>query len=139
VTDWLKRLPGRAVENAVGQGLWVVVIAIAVLLYSLLGSEVNMPAWSFAICLLLLFALGIAVGHAGMKVTDPEYVQFLEWQYRFGTYYAEHLREALETLQRVVTGAIPGVTIEDYITRGILEPARVAWTPPRVDTLGVET
>ena len=39
-------------------------------------------------------------------------------------YYEEHLREALETLQRAISGDIPGVSFDDFIERGVLDPAR---------------
>lgn len=38
-------------------------------------------------------------------------------------YYAEHVRDVLDTLQKVGVGSIKGVTIDDFVERGILGPA----------------
>lgn len=51
---------------------------------------------------------------------------------RLYAYYAEHLRECLETFQKVLAGAIPGVNVADYIERGVLGPAR-QWLARRRD------
>lgn len=38
--------------------------------------------------------------------------------------YVDHVREILDTLQKVIAGEIPGVTIGDFVERGVLAPAR---------------
>ena len=68
---------------------------------------------AFAVVLLVALAIGIRrrkkVAEASLKLTAA---------------YAQHGREILYALQRVLSGAIPGVDVGEFIENGILSPAR---------------
>ena len=40
------------------------------------------------------------------------------------SYYGEHVHEVIETAQKLVSGTLTGVTVDDFVERGILAPAR---------------
>jgi hypothetical protein len=44
--------------------------------------------------------------------------------------YAEHLSDALDTLERILSGTIPSVQLRDFIREGLLEPARALLLSP---------
>lgn len=45
-------------------------------------------------------------------------------QSTLGAYYDSHLYDVLESLQKVVRGTIPGVTVDVFVEQGVLNPAR---------------
>ncbi len=102
MTKWLTSLPARIAEFLLGT---------AILAYGgvVLG---DMPVWSAVILALAAGIIGYTIGtlRSGRQRLYP--------------FYAEHIREALEALQKILAGEIPGVNRDDLIEKGILGPAR---------------
>lgn len=46
-------------------------------------------------------------------------------------FYVDHVKEVLDTLQKIVAGEIPDVSVDAFIERGILVPAREWLVTPR--------
>lgn len=105
---WLRTLPGRIAEGL----LVALVLAGGGWLLGILDAAV--PLWVLAVGVAVLVPLSFAVGRMFGRAA-PENLEL---------YYAEHVREVLETLQKAIVGGIPGVTVRDYVERGILAPAR---------------
>ena len=73
--------------------------------------DASVPLWLSALALLLApvaFVLG-RFSRAGESL-EP--------------FYVFHIQEVLDTLQKVIAGEVPGVSVSDFIERGILAPAR---------------
>ena len=102
---WLKSLPGRIVE-----GLIVAAILATVGSTGVLTSHV--PVWIAGIALLVVGGGALFLGARVGRKDD------------LAAYYAEHVREALNTLQKVAAGTLLGVTSRDFIEKGVLAPAR---------------
>lgn len=101
---WLTSLPAKIAEAV------VVTLVVGWLLAGGL-LEAAVPLWALLIAAAAGALAGAAVGAArtARRTLYP--------------YYAEHVRECLNTLRRAVSGEIPGVTIDDFVERGILAPA----------------
>jgi GAF domain-containing protein len=101
---WLTSLPARIAEGLLGAALFAYVVQEGVL-----GEDIKV--WIALLALLLCCGGAYFVG-AGRVTRKNLY-----------PYYAEHVREALNTLQRVAAGTVAGVTTEEFVERGILAPA----------------
>lgn len=102
VKDFLKK---------VGVELAVSLIVLGILAFGsvLLG---DMPVWGALAVAVVVGVVGYVIGtvRSGIKKLYPV--------------YAEHIRDALESLQKVLAGEIAGVNIDEFVERGILGPAR---------------
>jgi GAF domain-containing protein len=103
--QWLTSLPGKVVEALIVTGI----LAALGLLLGILQSSV--PVW---VSLAGAAAVGTLAFVAGRLLRGDDLYPV----------YAEHIRETLETLQRTLAGEIDGVSVDDFIERGILDPAR---------------
>lgn len=61
--------------------------------------------------------------HESYDVLDTLLQRYAE-ERTLGSYYETHLYDVLESLQKVVRGTIPGVTVDVFIEQGVLSPAR---------------
>jgi GAF domain-containing protein len=100
--------------------LAVVVLVIAALFLDFLDDHV--PFWVVLLAAVLFGAAGLAVGRRNGGT--QELIAQLLVELDLNQYYADHLYEALETLQKVITERIPGVSFSEFVERGMLEPAR---------------
>lgn len=105
---WLRSVPGRIAEALFGAA----VVAVAGWLLGVFDAAV--PLWVLAGTVLFLAPSAFAIGRVFGRAA-PENLEL---------YFAEHIREALETLQKALAGEIPGVTFRGWIERGVLHPAR---------------
>ncbi|HEX8646315.1 MAG TPA: GAF domain-containing protein [Thermoleophilaceae bacterium] len=101
---WLTSLPARILEGLLGAALFTYGVQQGVL-----GEKVAL--W----IALLAMTLGGACTFVATSV--------LVTRRSLYPYYAEHVREALNTLQRVAAGHVTGVTTAEFVERGILAPA----------------
>lgn len=101
---WLTSLPAKIAEGLLGAALFTYVVQEGVLGESI---KVWIALLGFLICGGSAFFVGTS--RAGRENLYP--------------YYAEHVREALNTLQRIAAGQVTGVTTEEFVERGILAPA----------------
>jgi GAF domain-containing protein len=111
---WLWHRLRAAVENGIQTLIWAGLVALAVLLWSVLGTQVALPAWALALLvggpLAAAGGLALARPRAGGAVLAAE--------------HAWHLADALQTLQKVLGGTIPGVDVVTFVEAGLLQPAR---------------
>jgi GAF domain len=103
VVHWLKSLPGAIAT-------YLVITLIVSVGTGLLG--IKLPLWAAIVAVAMIAPVAFASGRLSARGRDLR------------DYYAEHVRETLETLQKAIAGGIPGVSYQDFIERGILEPAR---------------
>ncbi|MBI2691278.1 MAG: GAF domain-containing protein [Solirubrobacterales bacterium] len=94
---------------------------MAVLAYSVLGGSLSLRAWEIALGVLVALGVGF---WAGRVSRGPEISAEIEREIVLGQTYGEHVREVLNTFQRALSGDIAGVTLDDFISKGILDPAR---------------
>jgi len=121
---WVKSLPEKVADSIVVPALAVVIIAVASLALGLLDDKV--PVWAALVILLVLAGGAFGLGRGARTDVEEleEFVELLQLQVDLHQYYADHLYDVLETLQKVITGQIPGVTFADLVERGMLQPAR---------------
>ena len=121
---WVKSLPEKVADSIVVPALAVVIIAVASLALGLLDDKV--PVWAALVILLVLAGGAFALGRGARTDVEEleEFVELLQLQVDLHQYYADHLYDVLETLQKVITGQIPEVTFADLVERGMLQPAR---------------
>ncbi|MBJ7329428.1 MAG: GAF domain-containing protein [Solirubrobacteraceae bacterium] len=123
MAEWLKKLPARAIENALGNWLVIVVGAIVIFAASRTDDDVTLPAWLFVALLLLVMGAGFVIGRL-LGGTDADYLAALEQEVELDRSYAAHIYDVLQTLQKAIAGHIPDVSYKDFIDRGVLQPAR---------------
>lgn len=114
---WLRDRVLGAVNHGVENLVWLGAVAVAVLVWSVLGERVTVAAWVLAV------AVGAPVALAGAVVLGAA-PRSAAGDALAGRYYARHLADALQTLQKVLGGTIPGVTVERFVEDGLLAPAR---------------
>ena len=121
---WVKSLPEKVADSIVVPVLVVVVVALASLVLGVLDEKV--PVWAALLTLLVLVAGAFALGRAARPDDKDleEFIELLQLQVDLHQFYADHLYDVLETLQKVITEQIPGVTFTDFVERGMLQPAR---------------
>jgi len=112
--EWLTGLPGRVVEGLIVAGL----LALGGILLGFLDAPV--PLWA-----MLSLAVAVAV------VTTALGQHRAQRAAKQSRYYAEHVREALESLQKGWVGELPELTLGMWIERGIMGPARTWLTRRR--------
>jgi hypothetical protein len=135
-----------AVVDLVGRALSLVLLSACAGVVLLIVVGGSIPAWVAAV-----IAVGAAVivyasrrrvrtFRTGISTRDetiatlqpladrvPELENDLEscqWATQRHQTYGYHVCEMLELLRKVLTGQTPGVSIGDFITRGVLQPAR---------------
>jgi GAF domain-containing protein len=86
---------------------------VPALLHWVLGLAVPLRVWLEIAAGLFVLTLGFVLGQRfGFARSDPNVDR-----------YAEHTSDALETLQKVMLGAIAPVKIRDFVQEGLFEPA----------------
>lgn len=116
--SWLKDVAANVAATAIVS----IAVVVGLAIYAILGSDVTLPAWTLALIVLSVLIVGFL---AGWHLRRDEQ---LEREALLGRVYGEHVRETLNTLQRAITGDIDGVTVETFVQKGILDPARNALT-----------
>lgn len=121
-----RALTGLLLFGAVGLGL-------------LVWSGGSVPAWAATLVVVLVLAvalvLGVRAGRLARRVGELEEltadyedlddaVDQYGWVVDRYELYTDHIADVLERLQRVLSNELEGVTIPDYIERGIISPAR---------------
>jgi hypothetical protein len=103
---WVASLPAKVADSLVVPALVVVVLVVAAFVLDVLDDDITV--WVAVVGGLLFGAAGLAVG----RRTGPtqELVGQLLLEIDLNQYYADHLYEVLETLQKVITERIPGVS-----------------------------
>jgi GAF domain-containing protein len=120
---WLKSLPEKVADSLVVPLLGFVLIAVAGVLLARLDEDI--PAWTALIAVVLIAAGAFALGR--VRASSQEVTTLIDdlfVQVELHLYYADHIYEVLETLQKVVSGSIPDVGFDEFVERGMLEPAR---------------
>jgi hypothetical protein len=135
-----------AIIDLASRGLSLALLASLVAIGALVASGDSVPAWiavaiAVASAIIVLAALRKArraQAHAAQLDTRiaelepfererPDLDQELatcEWALRRHEAYGDHICEIMSHLQKVIARALPGVSLQDFIDRGILQPAR---------------
>src|SRR5690349_17157185 len=103
---WIRNRLVGAFNHGIENLAWLGVVAVAVLVWSLLGERVTVAAWVLAVAIGVPVALAGAIVLAAPRAAPAGVLA--------GQYYARHLADALQTLQKVIGGAIPGVTVDRF-------------------------
>lgn len=98
------------------------IIAVLTLVALLVFAGGSVPAW----LLVLAVVIGVAISLVTHRRDAPD-LHFVTDALERGDAYARHLELVLGDLQRVVAGAL-GAELNDFINRGLLEPARQVLT-----------
>lgn len=117
---WLSSLPEKVADSLVVPLLALLVIAGAGLLLGLLDEHV--PVWAALIAATLVGAAAMALARRRPNGGEP--LDALHLQVDLHEYYADHLYEVLETLQKVLSQSIRDVSFAEFVERGMLQPAR---------------
>lgn len=123
MSEWLRGLPGRVADNALGNLVAAGVLALGALAIVFANDELTVPAWVAVVVALALLALAYVVARRRSSGDVDWLLDYLDTELALGRYYVAHVREVLEILQRGIAGDLP-VTYGDFIQRGVLEPAR---------------
>lgn len=119
---WLTSLPAKIIEGLLGVG------ALAVLLAIVHHHHVHVPAWmavgALAVAAVLGAAIALILRGGGRARQLRAHAHDLHDEIDLAAYYALHVSQILDHLQQVLAGALPGVTVGEFIDRGILGPAR---------------
>lgn len=100
--------------------LAVLVLVVAGLLLDLLDDRV--PLWAALTGAVVVGVIGAAISRRGGGT--EEVIDQLLIEVDLSQYYADHLYEVLETLQKVISQSIPDVSFSEFVQLGMLEPAR---------------
>jgi hypothetical protein len=121
------KLPGRGIAVMLGWVLsrikgafnsWVeglLVVAAGIVILALWGArdelpaEVTLPLWLLTLVIALPGVLALILLVRAWRQRQGAPVDVLRAQLALTAYYSQHLHDALETLQKVLTGTIPGV------------------------------
>jgi GAF domain-containing protein len=134
-----------ATVDLVGKALSATLVSGVAVFGFLIWQGGSVPAWLFAIAVVLLVAASV-VGRAHRRrvgeLTAIEYqaaelediVDRLADALERHDEYTRHVAVVLNNLQRAVAGAL-GVDLREYIERGILEPARDLLTQAHDDAI----
>jgi GAF domain-containing protein len=86
--------------------------------------DFTMPAWTAGLAVLaVVVALLLLVRWIRRRASREEFEELANLV-DLGAFYAIHLYDALESLQKILHGTIPNVTAADFIETGVLQPAR---------------
>lgn len=132
--DRMRAFFGRVAENVVATLIAAVILSAAVVGWltgafeAIVTGDASLPAWTLAVGLIAIFALGAFTGFwiNRRREADPAAYAAQEFWQRSELHaeYAEHVSLTLDQLQNVMSGGIPGVTLEQFIELGILHPGR---------------
>jgi hypothetical protein len=128
-----------ATVDVVARALTALLLLGAAGLGLLVWNGGSVPAWAAVLVVVLVLAvavgLGVRAGRLARRVGELEeltadYEDLDDAADRYGwaidryELYTDHIADVLERLQRVLSNELQGVTIPDYIERGIISPAR---------------
>lgn len=137
-----------ATVDMVSKGLTALVVLGASGLGLLIWKGGSVPAWTAALVVIVVVAVAVVygvragrlarrVGQLEKKTEDYEVLDDAVGSYGWAVdryeLYTDHIADVLERLQRVLSGALEGVSIPDYIERGIISPARDVLQGPHED------
>jgi GAF domain-containing protein len=117
---WVTSLPAKVADSLIVPVLAIGVLVIAGLVLDFLDDDVEV--WIVLVAAVFFGAAGLAVGRRDGGT--QELVSQLLLELDLNQYYANHLYEVLETLQKIISQSIPGVSFSEFVERGMLEPAR---------------
>lgn len=134
-----------ATVDIVSKALSAALLGGLALLGLLIWQGGSVPAWLFALALLLLAAVGVVARAQRRRVGEllpvnehaaelEGIVELLADALERHDEYTRHVAVVLDNLQRVVAGAL-GVDLREYIERGVLEPARDLLTQAPDDSI----
>ena len=118
VLKWLENRIKRAFESWVERLIFAAGLAALYAAWRLREYSLTVPVWLAALVVAPLFAM-LVVQTLGLRRRRTEMAQL-----EMTAAYAGHLREILYALQRVLSGAVAGVTVSEFLEDGILQPAR---------------
>ncbi|HEV3479781.1 MAG TPA: GAF domain-containing protein [Gaiellaceae bacterium] len=132
---WLKDRLRSVVNRWAEEGIAIGLLTAAYFLWrhrdASITIDLEVPVWTFllvvvaaAVVVLLLSRRLVSRSYADEVETLRTEVEILADLVELGEYYALHLYDALESLQKVVRGTIPNVTPAAFIENGVLQPAR---------------
>jgi hypothetical protein len=122
---WLRDRVKGAFNSWVERGI-LAALALVVLFawrkrHAEVSIDVTVPVWAIvAVVVAYVLVLVVALLRPGSRSQIRE----LEEEIDLSAFYSRHVYDTLETLQKVLTGTIPDVTIGSFIDQGILQPAR---------------
>jgi hypothetical protein len=127
---WLGDRFRGAIESGIEGLIWKALLFGAVTLGGLAltvglliaRSGAHVPAWWLGIVFGISVGLAIAYGWRARRWLQA--IDDLEWQLALSGYASELLHGVLETLQKVLHGAVRDVTLDTLVERGVLETAR---------------
>jgi hypothetical protein len=132
--DRMKAFASRVAENLVATLIAAAILTAAVVGWlsgafeAIVTGDASLPAWALAAGLVAIFVLGVFTGfwvNRRREANPAALVAHEFWQRsELHEEYAEHVSLTLDELQNVMSGGIPGVTLEQFIERGILHPGR---------------
>jgi hypothetical protein len=76
-----------------------------------LPEDVTLPTWLFAFVIGVPSVLAVLVLVAAWRGRGGAPVTVLQQQLALSAYYSKHVYDALETLQKILTGTIPSVSV----------------------------
>lgn len=123
---WFWQRVRGAFDAAVEHGIWIAFVAVVLILWKFANGDVTMPIWVFVLAVggPLTLALAASMRTRQTPSEAASYIAELERQNALYGYYASFLWEVMQTLQKAIHGDIPGVTLDDLVEHGILNPAR---------------
>lgn len=124
LVDRIRGVVNSWVERAIGFGLLVSIYFLWRHRGAAVSLDVEVPVW--------VLLLGAAVSALGLlllmrrvrALPASDETEHLANLVELGEYYAIHLYDTLESLQKVLRGTIPNVTPASFIENGVLQPAR---------------
>jgi GAF domain-containing protein len=134
LTRYTREVLHAATVDIVSKALSAALLAGLAVLGLLVWKGGSVPAWLFAVALVLLVATSVVARSQRHRVRElvrveehaaalEDVAELLADALERHDEYTRHVAVVLDNLQRVVAGAL-GVDLREYIERGILEPAR---------------
>ena len=86
--------------------------------------DAGLPVWLLVLVLLALLVGCLLLYRRAKASPRSDETEHLADLLELGAWYAIHLYDALESLQKILRGTIPNVSAASYVETGVLQPAR---------------
>jgi GAF domain len=131
VLGYVKTLPGKVADVLIVPLLVAALVAVVLFIAGLLADS-SAPLWTVALALAVGLVAGLVLGRVSWPrdrdegaATAAEIADLRRRVEELDPYatYAEHLRDALGDLRKVVSGEVPAFSVRDFIETGLFYPA----------------
>ena len=131
--QWAKERFKAVVNRGVEQGIWLVLVAVALAAWKWGSGDVTLPFWLLVLLVGVPLVLAVMARRRGRRPAPEAAMRIaeLETDNALYGYYASMLSDVLRTIQQKIRGDLEGVGIDALIEQGIRRESSSARRPAR--------